>query len=428
MGRLSKDQIVTIQVLTQTGESRSSIARRLGVTEGAVRYHLRRTAEQAQDGRAKPSRIEQDGLEAAVRHWWATATEDLPEGRRPNVERLHAWLRAEHGFQGSVKSVRKWVRRHLPAAKLRCFRRVETPPGAQAQVDWSEHRDMDLGDGVPATLWIFHLVLSHSRKRVSVACLGCDQLWWHRAHIEALRRIGGVPAVLRIDNCKTGVSHGAGPWGTLNEAYRRFARSLGFHIDPCLVRSPRHKGKVERAVRSFRQEDILRYAGLGLDGLQGWIDRQEASNDLQRRCPATGTSVADAWAAERALLRPLPESLPEPFDLVRTTLVAHDCRVAFEGRQYGVPFRFVGLPMEVRGCAGRVQIVDPRTAEVILTYPRHTRERILIAPGIYDGPEDPRVARPTPLGRMGRRLEELAQEGVEHRSIDLYAALAGVAR
>jgi transposase len=229
MGKLSKDHIVTIHVLNETGEGPSAIARRLGVTEGAVRYHLERRKAGATDGRAKVASIDERGLGEAVRHWWQEASADLPEGRRPNVGLLHAWLHSEHRYQGSVKSVRKWVRRHLPAAKLRCFRRVETPPGAQAQVDWSEHRDVDLGDGIPVTLWIFHLVLSHCRKRVSVACLGCDQLWWHRAHLEALKRIGGVPAVVRIDNCKTGVSHGAGSWGTINEQYRRFAVGLGFH-------------------------------------------------------------------------------------------------------------------------------------------------------------------------------------------------------
>jgi hypothetical protein len=30
--------------------------------------------------------------------------------------------------------------------------------------------------------------------------------------------------------------------------------------------------------------------------------------------------------------------------------------VAFEGRQYSVPFRFIGRTINVRGCAGRVEI------------------------------------------------------------------------
>jgi hypothetical protein len=68
-----------------------------------------------------------------------------------------------------------------------------------------------------------------------------DQLAWHHAHNEAFRRLGGVPATLRIDNLKTGIGWGAGPWGEINLAYRSYARSLCFHIDACLPRCPEDK-------------------------------------------------------------------------------------------------------------------------------------------------------------------------------------------
>jgi hypothetical protein len=35
---------------------------------------------------------------------------------------------------------------------------------------------------------------------------------------------------------------------------------------------------------------------------------------------------------------------------------------------------------------------------------------------------------PLPLGRMGRKLQEIAASGVQHRSLELYARLAEVAR
>ena len=35
---------------------------------------------------------------------------------------------------------------------------------------------------------------------------------------------------------------------------------------------------------------------------------------------------------------------------------------------------------------------------------------------------------PPPLGRMGRRMQEIAATAVQHRSIDLYARLAEVGR
>ena len=53
MTKLSKDHVMTIKILDQTGESRSAIARRLQVTEGAIRYRLKRLAAAHPDGRAK---------------------------------------------------------------------------------------------------------------------------------------------------------------------------------------------------------------------------------------------------------------------------------------------------------------------------------------------------------------------------------------
>jgi hypothetical protein len=52
----------------------------------------------------------------------------------------------------------------------------------------------------------------------------------------------------------------------------------------------------------------------------------------------------------------------------------------------------------------------------------------VLDPAHYEGPGDERVAPPVPLGRMGRRLQEIVMQPVEQRPIDLYAALAGVAR
>ena len=117
----------------------------------------------------------------------------------------------------------RFVRARYPRPRRRPFRRVETPPGAQAQVDWGEFAGIDVGDG-PQVLYGFVLVLAHSRKEVLVWCRRMDQLAWHHAHSEAFRRLGGIPAVLRIDNLKTGVVRGAGPWGQVNDAYRSYAR------------------------------------------------------------------------------------------------------------------------------------------------------------------------------------------------------------
>ena len=50
--RLRREEIVTIQVLAEKGQNHCEIARTLGISEGTVRYHLKRQAAGAQDGRA----------------------------------------------------------------------------------------------------------------------------------------------------------------------------------------------------------------------------------------------------------------------------------------------------------------------------------------------------------------------------------------
>ena len=244
--KLSQEEIVTLRTLNEKGQSNVEIGRTLGVSEGAVRYHLRRAVEKAEDGRrGKPRKAQQ--VAVAVDFWVGSHRSGGESGRPVNVKALFEWLVAEHGYDGSYKSVLRYVRAEYPKPRRRPYRRVETPPGAQAQVDWGEVSGVDLGDG-RQKVYAFVMVLSHSRKEVVVWCQRMDQLAWQTAHNEAFRRLGGVPAVLRIDNLKTGIIHGAGPWGEINKAYRAYARSVGFHVDACLPRSPEDKGKVENKV------------------------------------------------------------------------------------------------------------------------------------------------------------------------------------
>lgn len=428
MAKLGKEKIVTINVLAEMGETKSATARRLQVTEGTIRYHLRRTKSGQSDGRKKQSLIEQLELEDAVSRWWLSAKEGLPEDRDPNVRGLLDFLVEEYRYEGSYKSVRRYARAHFPAPKRRPFRRIETPPGAQMQTDWFEVRGVDVGDG-PETLYGFLMVLSHSRKEAVIWSRQTKQLDWHRCHNEALKRLEGVAAVNRIDNLKTGISHGAGPWGVINASYRSYARTMSFHVDAHEAGRPEQKGKVER--RAGAVQERLNISGLcfnGLGHLQAWSDAKLEAQAMTRICPPTGLSVEESWKAEKAFLQPLPILMPEPFDLVRDCPVHKDCTIRFDGRMYAVPFRYLGEKLEARGCSTVVQIVDRKTRQIVKEYPRHTRARILIDASCYDGEATQRVQAPRPLGRMARKLQQLAAMPVETRPLNLYAELAEVAR
>lgn len=418
--KLDRETRMTISVLARNGQGGRAIARMLGVDESTVRYHLGRHKTEAVDGRSL--QVQKAHLCAeAITAYLEARTEDGPL----NMADLHDWLISEHGFTGSRRSVQRFMRRRYPRPAKRARRRVETPPGAQAQADWAEWPRLHVA-GQLVYGYQFHLRLSHSRYAAKVWSPRVDQLAWHHVHNEGFRRLGGVTATVRVDNCKTAVSHGAGAWGEVNPSYQRYAKAVRFHIDACPVRHPQAKAKVERGIGSDRAwREVTEREWSGWDELQKWTDERTDREARTRMCAATGTSIWDAWQDEQRSLAALP-LLPEPFDLVGTRTVAPDCTVSFENRRYSVPFAFMGRSVTVHGCSRVVQVWSD--GRVIAEHARHGRERIVIEPRHYEGEATSDVLPPLPLGRMGRRLQEIAEMSPQTRPIDLYVALAGVAR
>ena len=201
--KLSTEARVTIKELDRRGVSRSAIARTLGVTEGAVRYHLGRQAAGAVDGRSL-QQFKADGWAEHIRYW----VEQIGDGSL-NLVRMHEWLAQEHGYDGSARSVQRYVRAKFPRPKRRARRRVETPPGVQGQADWAVFPEILIA-GRTQRMYAFHLQLSHSRFDAVVWSQRKDQLAWHQVHNDGFRRLEGVPATVRVDNEKTAIARGAG--------------------------------------------------------------------------------------------------------------------------------------------------------------------------------------------------------------------------
>jgi hypothetical protein len=82
--------------------------------------------------------------------------------------------------------------------------------------------------------------------------------------------------------------------------------------------------------------------------------------------------------------------------------------------------------VEVRGCSGKVQILAD--GGVIAEHRRGTSQRVVLDPRHFEGDATDRVLPPAPLGRLGRRFEEIAALLPEQRPLDLYVALAEAAR
>jgi len=122
-GKLDLEARMAIKALTERGSSASSVARSLGVTEGAVRYHLRRQAAGAVDGRAGKPHIACSWHEA-IATWLAARG-----GCSVNLVALHAWLVEEQGYTGSARSVQRYLRAAFP--------RPASRPAGRHRRSWS---------------------------------------------------------------------------------------------------------------------------------------------------------------------------------------------------------------------------------------------------------------------------------------------------
>jgi len=118
---------------------------------------------------------------------------------------MTSWLRLreEPGLVVSYSSFYRYVRKHLPEYLERStvtVRREDPPPGEEVQIDYGYLGLLqDPVTGKRRRVWVFIMVLSHSRHMFARAVLRMDQTAWLENHIIGFEFLGGVPRRLVYD-------------------------------------------------------------------------------------------------------------------------------------------------------------------------------------------------------------------------------------
>ncbi len=282
--------------------------------------------------------------------------------------------------QISYSSFKRFMRSHeIAISPDRSTCRIEVPPGMELQVDYG---DMGLVfdplAGRRRKVYAFIGTLSHSRHQYVEYVFSQNKESFVASHIRMFEYFGGVPVRILLDNLKSGVIKPDLYDPVLNRSYRDMAHHYDCFLDPCKVRTPKHKGKVESQVKTVREQfrKILT--------LTPKADLYELNQQIKSWCLGKyghrnhGTTSWQPYPTflkvEQPALKPLPE---EPFEVAtwKECTVHADHYIQFKKKAYSVPTKYIGQKLWVKGTDRLLQVYyESRLVKqhIITPHYRHT--------------------------------------------------------
>jgi hypothetical protein len=183
---------------------------------------------------------------------------------------------------------------------------------------------------------------------------------WTTGISDSLTFFGGVPVILRPDNCKTATIKADRYEPELNQTMIELSEYYGTVTIPARVRKPRDKNVVESTV-GFATRNII--AALRNQVFYSIYEINEAVllkvNELNSEPfeKKAGSRYELFTLQEKPCLLPLPS---RPFELFEraTAKVAPDCHVQFDKCFYSVHPKHIGETVNVKASALKVEILD----------------------------------------------------------------------
>ncbi len=296
-----------------------------------------------------------------------------------------------HNLDISHTSFKRFsIKSGLTAKELKETIRIETEPGQEIQLDYGRAGTHDhLGHNKIVQSFIG--IMSSSRLTFVQYVFSQNQESFVESNIDMLEFYGGVPVRISLDNLKTGIISPDLYDPKYNQAYADYTEYYNTFLDPCRVRKPKDKAKIERMVpvarELFKKLKALN-PGASLKELNiktlEWCRHEYGMRDHG----TTGLKPMEVFETiEKPLLKKLPE---ERFKtpIWKKAKVHPDQFVQFEKKRYSLPPRYRGEEVFVRRTGNLVKIfyqyklirefVVPRghAAYEKTDFPENTREML----------------------------------------------------
>jgi transposase len=419
-----------IQALLKLGWSYRRIERETGVRrETVARYDPGRNSKAAKVPAgpvAKPARVP-TGSASACEPFREIIEAAVHRGL--SAQRIWQDLQENYYFRYGYDSVKRFVRgvkrRRPEVADV-----MEHPPGAEAQVDFSQGPPtLDPATGRWRRPWIFRMVLSCCRHSYEEPLWRQDHASFIRAHEKAFLDFGGVPRVVRLDNLKAGVARACLYDPDINELYAAFAEHWGFVPLPSRPRHPEEQGINERG-NYYLKDNALK--GRRFDSLEDLDSFLKRWNRTIARVRIHGTTRKQVYTHFLEVEKPALGSLPaERFSLfeVGSRIVHPDGHVEVARAFYSVPDRLVGEEVRTRWDERLVKVyyhgecVGVYTRAPAGSFTTRKEHRPAHKPARQEAYQANLLAK---TERIGSRALSWAEGAIEERDVRAYRLLQGM--
>ena len=282
----------------------------------------------------------------------------------------------ELGYSGGLTTVKNYIatHKHLVPAKRQQVdpqgnrgRRYITAPGESYQMDWGFTRITNpFGNEYKAAC--FAMICHHCGKMYIEFFPNARQENLFIGMLHAFYMLG-VPKYVLTDNMKSVVIRrdfeGKPVW---QKDYESFMYTIGFRTKLCKPRHPFTKGKVERLIRFVKENFLAARSFFNITDLneQALLWRDKHNSRYHRVIDDIPEKLHMSKCSETAL--PLREEESILFYLFPLRKISFDGFICYEGRRFGVPYRYTGSTVRVRRKQTVLYIYSSDLKELLVTH------------------------------------------------------------
>lgn len=348
-----------VQRIYKQTKSKRETARILGISRNTVKRLLSMKEEPEYKRSVYPSCL--DKYHEQIIEWRCRPYEF-------NGTRIYKELQ-KIGYTGSIGPVYSLLKRideDVGLTSSKATVRIETPPGDQAQFDWSEY-SMVIG-AAERKVYCFSMILAASRKKAICFSLKCDAEAIYEAIQELFEDLGGVTLELLIDNPKALVIKN-NPKSEDEIRYNpqalMLAKHLGTELNACPCYWPRKKGKIESPFKYIEEQFVKGNAFAtmeelnrrGKEFINNWCDEVHGTT---KRIPNQHYLLE-----EKGTLLPLPKTRYRIRELQKRT-ISPDSIISINGCKYSVPVKYACKTLQFRIIYGfRIEIYDMKENQIL---------------------------------------------------------------